>query len=100
MNFCATQHQMLDWLQRYQWTHFVTLALNDPGVGLDRARNILKGWDARMNRRLFGPKWHKKPDERLFAFYFFEKPETNPHCSLPWVPVGSTAILRLIALRK
>jgi len=32
-----------------------------------------------MNRDLLGPKWTKRPDERLFAFYFLEKRIVNPH---------------------
>ena len=32
-----------------------------------------------MNRRLAGPKWSKRPEDRMWAFYFLEKPAANPH---------------------
>ncbi len=40
---------------------------------------MAREWDARINRRLYGPRWTQKPDERLFAAYFLEKPVVNPH---------------------
>jgi hypothetical protein len=69
------------WLDRYAWTHFVSLATNDSSGSISevRMRALLREWDSRLNRRILGPKWTQKPDERLFAAYFLEKPETNPH---------------------
>jgi hypothetical protein len=69
------------WLDRWRWTHFVTLATNDHRQNLspDILHRRLRGWDAAMNRRLFGQKWTRRPDERLFAAYFLEKPTVNPH---------------------
>lgn len=69
------------WLDRWRWTHFVTLATNDQGGRLrpQRLYYFLREWDARVNRRLFGPKWSRRPDQRLFAAYFLEKPAVNPH---------------------
>lgn len=65
-------------LERWHWTHFITLAINDT-CSIERARRLARSWDARMNRKMLGPKWSSKPDERLFAFYFPENPETNTH---------------------
>lgn len=69
------------WLNNWPWTHFVTLATNDNRQSLspDILHRRLREWDARMNRQLCGPKWTKRPDERLFAAYFLEKPRVNPH---------------------
>lgn len=69
-------------LARNRFSHFITLATNDPMVGTWRMRSLLKEWDARVNRFLVGPKWHKRPDERLLWFAFLEKPEANPHWHL------------------
>jgi hypothetical protein len=71
----------VSWMARWRWTHFITLATNDHDQRLspDAMCRLLKSWDARMNRRLIGPKWAKRPDERLFAFYFLEKCVVNPH---------------------
>lgn len=68
-----------EWLERWKWTHFITLAFNDPMVQSSTARDKLKGWCGRMNRLLVGPKWFRRPDEQLFMFAFFEKPGVHPH---------------------
>jgi len=39
----------------------------------------LKEWDGRMNRKLAGPKWAERKEDRMWAFYFLEKPAANPH---------------------
>ena len=69
---------IIEMLERWHWTHFITLATNDM-CSIERARRLVRSWDARMNRKMLGPKWTSKPDERLFAFYFPENPETNTH---------------------
>lgn len=43
---------------------------------------LLKKWDARVNRRIVGPKWHKRTDERMVWFAFLEKSDVNPHWHL------------------
>jgi hypothetical protein len=68
-----------NWLDRWKLTHFATLATNDPMVSNDGARRLIRDWDAQMNREQLGPKWVKRPDERMFNFYFLEKPGVNPH---------------------
>ena len=60
------------------------LAALGRGVVADRKENteLLKEWDAWMNRELYGPKWHKHQDELIWAFAFLEKPRSNPHWHL------------------
>lgn len=84
---------LVAWLNGWRFTHFVTLATNDRDLrsadrhvianlkGPERMDALIRRWDAYMNRALVGPKWGK-PNyraDRMFAFYFLEKPETNPH---------------------
>jgi hypothetical protein len=45
-------------------------------------RELLKAWDAKVNREINGPKWAKRPDERLLWFAFPEKLEVNSHWHL------------------
>lgn len=85
--------ELVAWLNTKGFTHFVTLATNDPDLrsadrrvigdlrGVDRMDALVRRWDARMNRALVGPKWAKPLYEmdRMFAFYFLEKASTNPH---------------------
>ena len=74
------------WLERWPWTHFVSLATNDPGMSVDGMRRLIREWDARMNRRLNGSKWQEHPDTRLWAVYFLERPASNPHWhALVWL---------------
>lgn len=69
-------------LRDYDFTHFVTLASNHQPLGYQRMRDLLKLWDARVNRELNGPRWQQRPDERLVWFAFPEKMEVNPHWHL------------------
>lgn len=63
----------------YDFTHFITLASNHQPLGYPRMRELLKAWDARVNREINGRKWAKRPDERLVWFAFPEKMDVNPH---------------------
>lgn len=74
----ALRNKLLD----YDFTHFITLASNHQPLGYLRMRELLKAWDARVNREINGPKWGKRPDERLFWFAFPEKLDVNPHWHL------------------
>ena len=60
-------------------THAVTLTFNDPQISGQLARKKLKDWDARINRKIVGPRWQKYTDERMIWYFFWEKPDTNPH---------------------
>lgn len=66
-------------MKRRNFDYFVTLAFNDVGVNISRARRCLNVWDAKVNRKLIGPKWAKKPDERMLWVFVLEKPQTNIH---------------------
>jgi hypothetical protein len=63
-------------------THFVTLATNDPMVSSQRMRGLLREWDARVNRELIGPRWHRRPDERMVWIASPEKLGAAPHWHL------------------
>ena len=74
------------WLENWKFDRFVTLATNGAnltarifGSRHDRLTGLLEEWDGRMNRKLAGPKWSKRPEDRMWAFYFLEKPAGNPH---------------------
>ena len=69
-------------LRAFPFTHFVTLATNGAEIAYPGARRLLREWDARVNRRLNGPKWVKRPDERLVWIAFPEKMEGNFHWHL------------------
>ncbi len=71
----ALREKLLD----YDFTHFITLASNHQVLTEGRMRSLLKEWDARVNRDLIGPKWTKRPDERLLWLAFPEKMDVNPH---------------------
>lgn len=66
----------------YDFTYFITLASNHQPLGYSRMRELLKSWDARVNREINGPKWVKRLDERLVWFAFPEKMDVNPHWHL------------------
>lgn len=86
------------WINEGVYTHLVTLTTNKEFLSPQRMRDRLRRWDAHVNRRLYGPKWKQRPDERLWFFAFLEKPEANPHWHLLLrlyahgdVPIADTA---------
>jgi hypothetical protein len=76
-----------EWLSNWPFSRFVTLTLNEPGTGVSRSisstaahmRERLYQFDARMNRRLLGKDWQRRPDNRIFYFFAPEKLAQNPH---------------------
>src|SRR5215203_7041682 len=78
-----------DWLDSWEFSRFVTLATNDVSItgsslptsklpyGILRDRR--REWDGRMNRQIGGKHWRKREADRMWAFYFLEKPDVNPH---------------------
>lgn len=76
------QEEMIRKLENYHFTHFITLSSNGLVSREERMVQLLKQWDARVNRALVGPRWQKRPDERLFWYAFLEKPQENPHWHL------------------
>jgi hypothetical protein len=73
---------MREFLAEKHFTHFITLAPNDPMLRPAGARRLLRGWDARMNRKLLGKRWRRKTNERLNWIAFLESPRANPHWHL------------------
>ncbi|SDR49874.1 hypothetical protein SAMN05519103_04010 [Rhizobiales bacterium GAS113] len=67
------------WLETGRFDFFVGLAINDQSVGPRRARDLVREWNARMDRRIVGKQWLRRPDERMFALHVLEKPGSNPH---------------------
>ena len=65
-------------LSTYEFTHFITLATNNPMVKQLRMRGMLKAFDAHLSRYVAGPKWQRHP-MRPFWFATLEKPDTHPH---------------------
>lgn len=74
---------LTDWLSAtYTFDLFVTLTTNSGDYSRERLRDVLREWDQRMNRKLFGPKWHNHQDELLWTFSMMEKPSLNAHWHL------------------
>ncbi|MFB9148979.1 hypothetical protein [Roseovarius ramblicola] len=76
------QDELRQRLRDYRFSHFITLASNFQPLSYQRMRDVLKAWDAQVNREINGPKWAKRPDERLLWFAFPEKLDVNPHWHL------------------
>jgi hypothetical protein len=74
--------ELVSRLSEFRFDYFVTLATNHSTLTKRAMTDRLKIWDARMNRFLVGPKWDKRPDERLVWFAFLEKAAVNPHWHL------------------
>ena len=70
------------WLADRHFTHIATLATNDPMTSTERMKDLLKEWDARVNREIVGNKWHKRPDERIDWIAFREGVGAHPHWHL------------------
>jgi hypothetical protein len=79
---------MKGWLHSQPFTHFVTLTFNQryhyqADRILEYSRDKLKFFHAKLDRRLLGSKWYKKPnEERTFFMAFPEKITSNMHYHL------------------
>ncbi len=82
VDYSRMRLELREKLLDYSFSHFITLASNHQAMGYRRMRNLLREWDARVNRAINGPKWASRPDERLIWFAFPEKIEVNPHWHL------------------
>jgi hypothetical protein len=92
------REKLREWLNTdFAFTHFITLATNQTSKELKtrnriaghdswfrytKLRDLLRQWDARVNRELNGPKWLAHADDAIWYFAFLEKPEANPHWHL------------------
>jgi hypothetical protein len=82
-----TPEQLREWLSRWPFSRFVTLTLNEPGMGVShklsatasRMRDRLYQFDARMNHKLLGKHWQRRPANRMLHFFAPEKLNHNPH---------------------
>tara|TARA_R110001592_G_scaffold25555_3_gene96940 strand:- start:2489 stop:2749 length:261 start_codon:yes stop_codon:yes gene_type:complete len=86
MTFAAERDALFDTLIERPWSFWVTLAFNDPdgaapheSIAPPIMRERLRDWDARMNRALIGPKWMRRPDERIQWIFMPELIDRNPH---------------------
>lgn len=71
-------------LMGQEFDYFLTFAFNkqnaENGIGVDGARQKLKAWHARLERRLLGARWaHKQLSERTFFVGFVENLASNLH---------------------
>jgi hypothetical protein len=74
--------KLREWLRCADFTHHVTLATNAGAFKPEKMRQKLKDRDARVNRRLCGKRYRKKPDERILWIAFPEKLDVNAHWHL------------------
>lgn len=82
-----TPAELRKWLSSWPFTRFVTLTLNEPGMGVQHRatstaklmRERLYQFDARMNRKLIGRDWQKRPHNRMYHFFAPEKLDAHPH---------------------
>lgn len=84
-----TRGALPGWLEQWTFTRYVTLAFNDSMAGERRSvgssqaggflRDRLRRWDAMINHQLLGKHWAKMSADRVFTFFFLEKPDSNPH---------------------
>ena len=82
----ALKSEIPAWLEQWKFDRFVTLSTNGSVLPTSssapsnrRMTDVLKEWDGRVNRKLVGPDWATKVVDRMWAFYFLEKPASNPH---------------------
>jgi hypothetical protein len=74
----AIRKAVCDMLAERQWDYFVTASLHKAANQLT-ARNALKDWHKRLDRKLLGGRCHRKDDARTFFMAFVEGGETNLH---------------------
>jgi hypothetical protein len=56
-----SKQALVQWLaETHKFDYFITLATNNPSMERQTLREKLKEWDARVNRKLYGSKWHAK----------------------------------------
>jgi hypothetical protein len=75
-------------LERWKFDRYVTLATNDPslagkpmqGSSIPHGfvRDRLREWDGRVNHAILGKHWAKRHSDRMWSFFFLEKPNANP----------------------
>lgn len=87
-HYLRLRQALLPWLDTHAYTHFVTLTFNQnnfyrPSQALSMAKDKLKHFHAKLDDKLLGSKWYKKPiEERTFFIAFPEKIAVNMHYHL------------------
>jgi hypothetical protein len=77
--FIKVRSEFEDFLSKWTWCRFVTLSTNDPTIGAEKAIERLRKWDAFVNRELVGKDWARRPEDRMWSFYFLEKADAHAH---------------------
>jgi hypothetical protein len=77
------------WLDQWKFDRYITLATNDPGLSVKPVhgsklpyvllRDRLREWDKRLNHAILGRNWAIRHADRMWSFFFLEKPSSNPH---------------------
>lgn len=70
-----------EWTRGLEFSWFLTLNLNAP-ASFRSARNILKEFDARLDRELLGARFHKRQEGRTFFIAVPEHEHSNFHYHL------------------
>lgn len=99
-NVPRLQSEFVEWISQWPWSRFITLASNDPMLRTRGACSLLRKWDGHINRQLLGPRWQKRSESALFAFYFLEKADRNAHWHALVYPKASCESLRNAQLAK
>lgn len=86
--FISPFNALPDWIEQLNFTHFVTLTLNQKGFYrpdhiLEYARDKIKFFHAQLDRCFLGSRWASKSiEERTLFIAFPEKIATNMHYHL------------------
>lgn len=71
---------LIDHGQNY--SHFTTLASNNPMMSTARIRERLSEWDKRMSKLIVGGRWYQRPAQRPHWIAFLENGGAGPHWHL------------------
>jgi hypothetical protein len=72
------QDEFRRYLANRPLSHFITLTTNEDRNSRYMQKKIDQ-WFRRINRRMLGTRWQKKPDEWMIGFFFCEKVGLNAH---------------------
>src|ERR1039458_439301 len=81
------KQDLISFYSKMPFTHALTLSWNadvrprpaSSKLGIERARRDVGALLARVDRRLLGTRFHKKPVQRTTGVFFVEHPESNLH---------------------
>jgi hypothetical protein len=82
-------------LERQPSTVALTLVYNDPSIPLDRIRRDLRAVHARLDRRLYGCRFHLRPAAQRTRYWAtVELLDDYPHVHVGWLLPDGGAVLR------